>query len=356
LTRINPYFALSFMICLLSVSEQSVFAQRCIGATSYLIRDEAGKILSQAEMEKLVIKVDGVETSPDRPVRTNPLSLGHFHPLNNTCGQVADVVIGYHGKQMTLYYDILEHNTYYEIDSLPFREGVFHLRSLKCHDGARPPRIDNDTTGKCVVSAETWEGSEKEWVRYVQVARHSGGGDFINQPASFCRRKAPDVIVDQPGLESIWRKYPEATHGNHFPQVDFQREIVIAPYLADQGPSYTFKSLKVDQRGNLTFHPAPRDVDVAENKCSIVFLIINRGGIKTVSGKPFRLSQNNRIDFDRARSRSPSWIGKTRKRTPTPAVLFCSIDRFRGISLAGELAGKIRRQQAVPDRQGFGEP
>src|SRR5262249_22038369 len=204
------------------------------------------------EMKKTVVTIDGVILPEDR--LRNPLVIGE----HDNCGHIGELKIASPGKQMILYFDTEEHNTYYEIDSLPFQEGVFHLRSLRCKDGAAPPLIDNRTVGKCLVSAETWEGSDKEWFRYIIPERRSySRGGYISKSVDFCRGKPPDVITSQEALVAAWNTYREATHVNPLPPVDFRREFVLAPYLPARSPSYSIEAIRVDKRGDLTFDPGP---------------------------------------------------------------------------------------------------
>jgi hypothetical protein len=192
---------------------------------------------------------------------------------------------------MILYFDIREYG-YYDIDSVPFQEGVFHLRpydfdSMPFPEGVfhlrRSPTCDIRSPGKCFMSAENWEGSDKEWIRHIVPRRQSSGG-YIRKSAKFCD-KSPDVITNQEDWSAAWRSYSEATSGNWLTNVDFRREMVLIPYLPDRSPGYPVEAIRVDKKGDLTFHPGPENPRVP-NKCSILFLIINRAGIKSVGGKP----------------------------------------------------------------------
>jgi hypothetical protein len=239
--------------------------------------------MTPKEMKNTVVTADGIILPEDR--LRNPLEFRLIPSPYHACGQIAAREIASSGKQMILYFDIDEHNTYYEIDSLPFQEGVFHLRSLRCKDGADPPLIDNRRVGKCLVSAENWEGSDEEWVRYIVPSRPSYGGGYIWKSADFCRGKPLDVMTSRDALAAAWNSYREATNGNSVPDVDFRREVVLIPYMPARSAAYSIKSLKVDKSGDLTFDPGPEGSSDPKN-CSILFLIINRAGIKSVGGKP----------------------------------------------------------------------
>jgi hypothetical protein len=56
---------------------------------------------------------------------------------------VQELTLVYSGKQMKLVFDINQHHfTHYLIDSLPFQDGAFRLRSFACkRNGPLPERI-----------------------------------------------------------------------------------------------------------------------------------------------------------------------------------------------------------------------
>ncbi len=180
---ISSVFAVIAMVLLTS----DLHAQYCIGATGYIIRDDKGMVMTADEIAKLSIVVngyplewyradsgapayrieevmtyDGVQRSATRHAgyAGNPMRFGIDPPA--FCGKVDEVVLERSGKQMRLVFDIGEHNTYYEIDSLPFQPGTFQLKSRKCTDGKPPPMIDNNTKGKCFISADNWIRAEKK--------------------------------------------------------------------------------------------------------------------------------------------------------------------------------------------------
>lgn len=193
------------------------------------------------------------------------------------------MTLEYGGKQMRLIFDIGEHNTSYEIDSLPFREGIFHLGSLKCNDGAKPPLIDNRNTGKCLVSAESWEGMEKDWVRHLIWNDFWGG--LVDQPLN-CRNKAIDVINNQKDWAAAWKLNPLATNYSSLPAIDFRAEVVLIIYLSGQPLSLGYDSIIVNKKGDLTLHAPPRPGLIHHRACSILLLSIYRSGVKSIEGKP----------------------------------------------------------------------
>src|SRR5687768_14790881 len=140
-------------------------AQYCIGTTAYVVRDEAGAIMSAADMKRVAIRSlngftlqlrtdSGGTESPyyalesyvgylnamkfERVVAADNPLIWSLNPLAH-CGDVRDLTLTYAGKTMRLLFDIKEHNTYFEIDAPPFQDGTFRLRSLRCRDRARPP-------------------------------------------------------------------------------------------------------------------------------------------------------------------------------------------------------------------------
>ena len=186
-------FLLSLAFVLLLAPDQNAAAQYCIGHTAYIVRDEKDNVMTVPELKTLKVTVNGSELRWFRPdgssddqvyfqfeevmnynnrlqrfLRTggvlgNPLGFGIDPPA--FCGKIADLVINKGGKEMRLVFDIGEHNTHYEIDSLAFQPGTFYLQSTKCSDGAPPPMIDNNTVGKCFVSSSNWKRAEKNLKR-----------------------------------------------------------------------------------------------------------------------------------------------------------------------------------------------
>jgi hypothetical protein len=301
--RIIFYF-MTLSIALILLPERNIFAQECIGTTAYIVRDEIGKVMNLQETKKLVVKVDGVALDQQRFTASipsaflpdqkefkeaNPLVFFGVIPdgaktVVGYCGKIGDVVISYGGKQMRLLFDINKHNTRYVIDSLPFQEGTFHLRSLKCKDGARPPMIDNNTIGKCVVSADNWEGLEKEWVRHLSWNDY--GGIRTDQNRS-CRNKVISVINTGTDLAATGELYPEIKRGsNLLPAIDFKTEIM----LIISTPRLSYESIVVDKNGDLTLGPLP---ETSDNNCHMYFLKIYRSGVKSIEGKPLALASEH---------------------------------------------------------------
>ncbi len=219
---------------LIFISVQDVPAQYCIGHTAYIVRDEAGKVMTVPELEKLAIKINGIELKWHRPTPDRNMIFYQFEHLMNYdkklrrymrnggelrnplgfgidppafCGQIGDLVISKSGKEMRLIFDIGEHNTHYQIDSLPFREGAFYLGSTKCSDGAAPPMIDNNTVGKCLVSADNWKTVDKNWERKVSVNEHW----TLRKQGFDCSKIPVGVINTQKELAEIVGRFPQAT-------------------------------------------------------------------------------------------------------------------------------------------------
>ncbi|HEV8158805.1 MAG TPA: hypothetical protein VGP58_07235 [Pyrinomonadaceae bacterium] len=313
LRRASVFSFLLFGLIFLTASE--VFAQYCTGTTRYVVRDEAGKILTGENLKKLTVKsINGIplklrqaasETGLNyyeaefvrgyyqdnipkefrRETRiilekNNPLIFGIYSPT--VCGKVGDLTLEYGGKQMRLIFDIGEHNTSYEIDSPPFWEGTFHLASLKCKDGAKPPLIDNNNTGKCPVSADSWKSAGNDWARHLVWNEMWDGR---NARRVDCKNKKLEVITNHKDWTAAWEIYRGVGRSNPLPAIDFKTEVVLIVYLPKAPPSLGYDSIVVDKKGDLTFRPPPpRSYD--PNRCSVLLLEIYRSGIKSIEGKP----------------------------------------------------------------------
>jgi hypothetical protein len=308
--QISFYF-LSLLLTLFFFSANSTLAQYCIGSTTYVVHDEAGNVMTEENLKKLTVKnVNGLtlklkkaanNTATDSyeaefirgiyqdnilkevrremrniVVMTNPL---FFDIL---CGKIGDLTLEYKGKQMRLIFDIGEHNTSYQIDSPPFQEGTFHLQSRRCKDGAKPPVIDNRNTGKCVVTADNWEGMDKDWVRHL-IWNDFWGGQLDSTLT--CRDKKIDIINNQKDWSDSWKLFREAAKGNPLPLIDFRTEVVLIKYLSGQPPSLSYDSIVVDKKGDLTFRGVARPGLIHHRACSVLLIRIYRSGVKTIEGK-----------------------------------------------------------------------
>ena len=281
-------------------------AQRCIGTTAYVVRDEAGAIMSAAHMKRLTIRSlngfalqlrtdSGGTEAPyyalesykghlnamqfERVVAADNPLIWSLNPLAD-CGDVRDLTLTYAGKTMRLLFDIKEHNTYFEIAAPPFQDGTFRLRSLRCRDRARPPMIDNRTRGKCLVEADSWQRVEQEPVGQL-VARALAGGP-VDSTAASCRSAAGrslEAITTQQDWDTAWKRYPGVARGNALPSVDFATQFVLVVYR----PLWP-RSIQLDKEGDLTF---VRPLGLADGiPCSILFLTVERSGVRSIAGRP----------------------------------------------------------------------
>jgi hypothetical protein len=183
---------------------------------------------------------------------------------------------------MRLVFDIDGHNTYYEIDSLPFQQGTFHLKSMKCADGAPPPMIDNNTVGKCFVSASNWKPADKTQKRAVIPNETWMSG---NSTAD-CRDT--EVITTEQRFAEFVRENPLMNNPNYIPAVDFKTEIVLIQYLDLNRRDRGNGPLTVDANGDLTFRePSVRkEARGSAPRCDILLRSVSRSGIRSVEGKP----------------------------------------------------------------------
>jgi len=284
-------------------------AQYCIGRTAYIIRDEAGREMTVPEIEKLVVAVNGIELIWHRPdpkmdvilyqfegvinynktlrrvVRNggelrNPLGFGMDPPA--FCGKIGDLVIRKGKKVMRLDFDIGEHNTHYEIDSLPFQEGTFRLKSTKCKDGT-PPAIDNNTVGKCRVAASAWAPLDRSQKRIV-IPRETWA---TGRSRKDCVGMGTEIITTEKRFAEVVRENP-LMNQTYVPAVDFKTEIVLVQYLDSNRRKHGNGPLTVDARGDLTFGE-PSAVSFGGGSvpfCAMRLWAVYRSGIATVEGKP----------------------------------------------------------------------
>lgn len=178
--RTNKIIVAGFGLLILALTANVASGQYCIGSTRYIVRGKNGKKLSDAEMKKVVIKTINGEKAILRKDELGRVfyeiekEIPKFYSLvapNNPlkfgmCGEIKDLTLIYKNAEMQLIFDIGEHNTRYDIDSLPFQAGTFRLMrkkdatywsALECAEGKSPPLIDNNTTGVCSVSADNWK-------------------------------------------------------------------------------------------------------------------------------------------------------------------------------------------------------
>jgi len=299
-------------IAALIIPARGLSAQRCIGTTAYVVRDEVGAVMSAEQMTRLTVRsvngialqlrTDSVEGQPryyafdkfDYGIRAmrservvasdNPLTFGALNPLA-FCGGVEDLTLAYAGRTMRLLFDLGEHNTYYEIESPPFQGGTtFRLRSLRCRHGARPPRIDNRTTGKCLVPADSWERTEEERAGRLVVRPLAGG--VVDSTAESCRSSAGgllEAITTQRDWETTWKAYPSVAGGNPLPKVDFATQLVLVVYRPI-GP----RSVRVGQPGDLTWVRRPDQDQYFYDPipCLVLYEAVDRNDVRSINGRP----------------------------------------------------------------------
>ena len=296
----------------------AAFAQYCIGTTAYVIRDEAGAIMSTEQLERLSVRINGVQTiaRTDSVAHrrfleyetvvarkgyvagaarwidslttaratwvTNPLTFGVNGSLT-ACGQLGDLTITSGGQVMRLLFDIREHNTYFEIDGLPFRDGTFHLASLKCADGARPPAVDNASSAKCLVPADRWEGMDADWVRYVIPRPMHGIAGSTTVPPEQCRTRTLAAVTERAASDSLLAAYPSLAQGL-WTGVDFRVQFLLAVHQTI-GTTYSLRSFRVDKQGDLTYEPPPARPDLS-GSCTAMYVVLYRSGIRSIDGIP----------------------------------------------------------------------
>lgn len=258
--------------------DRAALAQYCIGTTAYIVRDEAGAVMSTDQLGRLSVQINGIPATR----LTNPLTFG-INGIHTACGQLGDLTLTSGGKTMHLLFDIREHNTYFEIDGLSYREGTFHLRSLECLHGARPPVIDNNSSGKCLVPAERWEGADKEWVRYVLAPTGRAFAGSTTVPLEECRTRTLDAVTERAASDSLLAAYPSLGEG-YWRDFDLRVQFLLAVHQTI-GATYSLKSFRVDKRGDLTYEPPPpRPGD--GGTCTAMYVVLYRSGIRSINGVP----------------------------------------------------------------------
>ena len=297
-------------ILLFTAGESS--AQRCIGSTRYLVRDEAGKIIAGADLKNLTVKrVNGIpiklRPTPSetgeffyegefvrgyyqnniaqefrRETRTvlhqsNPLTFAVYLPTD--CGKVGDLTLEYRGIEMRLIFDIPEHNSSFLIDSLPFQAGTFYRNAMQCADGVPPPLIDNNTTGKCLVSADTWKKADVNWTRPVRWSE-----SWTSNRTSSCSDRKIQIIANHTDWTKAWKMHRGLDNYNPLPAIDFQTEAVLIAHLPRSLP-LEYDLARVNMNGDLSFSSATPVKRMASDGCAIWLLRIYRSGIKTIDGK-----------------------------------------------------------------------
>jgi hypothetical protein len=212
--------------------------------------------------------------------RRNPLAFDMSSELA-FCGRLNDMVLRFRGMEMRLFLDIREYR-HYAIDSPPFQQGTFHLRTTVCDEGARAHRPDSRDPPRCRLAGNAWVGPDSAWVRHPTPVFLSGGP--LPRPIAACGREEVRVITSRADWAELWRAHPEALRSNRLVEFDFRYQALLAIYSQLRHPGLTSESLRVDPRGDLTVHLAPGAVDPAH--CSVTFVVINRSGVRSVNGNP----------------------------------------------------------------------
>lgn len=288
----------SFVLLLLPVRGA---AQECTGRTAYLVRDEAGRVLSNEQMRDVrIVSLEGItlplvrdadgqwyyvyrhsatqpEIAYDERVvdLRNPLVFGIGSGLNH-CGRIGDLVLSYRGKEMRLLFD-LRRGVHYDVDSPPFQNGTFHLRGPFC-----PHPDDRDSSGRCVVSSDRWDGMDKEWVRHP-VPVFIGGGRLA-EPVAACRSATVRAVTRRSEWDALWRSHPGVVRSNRPLEFDFRTQVMLVAYLPIGNFGLTLESVRVDKSGDLTFAPMREPPD--PQSCSVVIVVIYRSGVRSIEGAP----------------------------------------------------------------------
>lgn len=298
-------------ITALIIPARGLSAQRCVGTTALVVRDEAGRVMGAEQMKRLAIRsVNGIapqlrtdSAGIDPPYYVyeefdpglnamvsrrlvafgNPIVFGFGDQVSlAACGELRELTLGYAGKTMRLLLEIPEaNNQYYEIDGPPFQDATFRLRRLRCRDGAQPSGMDDRTTRKCLVVADAWERAEHTSLGHL-VARELAGR-FVDSTAAACRSPAGrelEAVTRQEDWEATWASYPSVARGAPPPSVDFTTQFVLVVYR----PALDLRSIRVDGRGDLTY---VRSEGLYEPpRCGIFYLAVDRGGVRSVAGRP----------------------------------------------------------------------
>jgi len=156
----------------LILTDENKNAQYCVGQTKYLPRDAKGRILKKKHLKNLkVLTIDGKHRELVKKQGYFNIHYDTHNGLRNHriyfkknltftfgfCNQIRDLTLEYKGKTMMLIFDVGILNSNLYIEALPFQNGTFELTSLKCKNGKRPPRTDNENQGFCTVSSENWK-------------------------------------------------------------------------------------------------------------------------------------------------------------------------------------------------------
>ncbi len=310
--RMLSYVAI-LLAAIIFLTAGDVAAQRCIGSTRYAVRDEKGKIIAGENLKSLIVKnINGIPVRlqptaseiglfyyeadfvrayyQDNVVKefrretyavlesSNPLIFGVYRPT--ICGEVGDLTLEYRGREMRLIFDIPEHNTRYVIDSLPFQAGTFYRTGLGCSGGVAPPMIDNNSTGQCLVAADTWKKADENWVRPL---RWTDSWARRDRTASCVERKI-EVIGNHGDWVAAWELHRGPNNSDPLPAIDFKTEAVLIVHLPERARlGYDFGS--VTMKGDLVFRPLAPANRFTSDRCTIWLLRIYRSGIKTIGGK-----------------------------------------------------------------------
>jgi hypothetical protein len=177
------------LIILIFLAANEVFAQPSPKGFTYVVRNEKGDIMNSSELKKIVVKsINDNEATMTKKYEDGelffycyrgkyPATEDSQHTVSMCLHQdatgmsppapgidvyparvVQELTLVYSGKQMKLVFDINQHHfTHYLIDSLPFQDGAFRLRSFACkRNGPLPERITTYNGSLCFISADNW--------------------------------------------------------------------------------------------------------------------------------------------------------------------------------------------------------
>jgi hypothetical protein len=166
--------SLAVAVLTLAAGPTEALAQYCIGSTVYTVRDTKGDPMGPSELARVeVVSINGQRARRQGAGKAVFYEAGRYkirpgRPLVlatlDQCGLIDELVLRYRGRVMRLRFGVVNHNTRYHIEALPFQSGTFLLtdesrgsRIFPCAGGAGPPRIDNETVGECLVPARLWK-------------------------------------------------------------------------------------------------------------------------------------------------------------------------------------------------------
>jgi hypothetical protein len=168
------------LILLLGGCSEQIYAQRCGGDVSYIVRNESGEIIDPEEVGLKFVRVKITNSSTEPVIEyENENSVRDVDSIKTVrfptgCGvYLAEVALEIEGRLMLLRFHHIPMELNFFIDSLPFQEGTFEI-DFKSNTRLEGMELNREglkcKEGKCVLRDVAQAGylvSATNWKRTI---------------------------------------------------------------------------------------------------------------------------------------------------------------------------------------------